>query len=166
MEVFLKKLCEKESDAVYDMFMEIPAQEDGFENPAHGMDRHQFNDFCRQKFRHAQGLDLAEGYVPDTYYILYVDELPIGFVKLRHYLNDHLRQSGGHIGYGIRPSARGQKYGNRILQEVLKFAQKLGLDKVLLTVDNDNIRSRKVIEHNGGQLEKTENNKLYYWIKL
>ncbi len=45
MEVKLRPLREKEDDAVYQMFQEIPAEEDGFENPAHGLSPEEFNDF-------------------------------------------------------------------------------------------------------------------------
>lgn len=46
---------------------------------------------------------MPEGHVPDTVYVLEDDsEGYVGIVKLRHRLNDALRQGAGHIGYGIR----------------------------------------------------------------
>ena len=39
----------------------------------------------------------------------------IGEASIRHQLNAHLMQEGGHIGYGIRPSRRDRGYGKRIL---------------------------------------------------
>ena len=70
MEVKLRPLREKEDDAVYQMFQEIPAEEDGFENPAHGLSPEEFNDFCRRHVGYSQGIGLKPGYVPDTYYLL------------------------------------------------------------------------------------------------
>ena len=39
--------------------------------------------------------------------------VPIGVVKLRHYLNDFLRQSPGHLGYGIRKEYRGHRLASQ-----------------------------------------------------
>ena len=83
----------KEDDAVYQMFQEIPAEEDGFENPAHGLSPEEFNDFCRRHVGYSQGIGLKPGYVPDTYYLLFSGDEVLGFAKLRHYLNDFLFES-------------------------------------------------------------------------
>jgi predicted acetyltransferase len=77
---------------------------------------------------------------------------PVGIGKLRRRLNAHLMAIGGHIGYAIRPSERGKGYGNLILAELLKRAWKIGIREVLITCRENNLRSRKVIEHNGGIL--------------
>lgn len=170
MNIVLRPLQLDEAQDVYEMFQEIPAQENGFENPAAGLNRKDFADFCKRHIGYSHGLDLKPGYVPDTYYILTIDGEPVGFCKLRHYLNDFLLQHGGHIGYGIRPSARGRKNGNLILQELLRFAAEKKLHRLLLTIEEDNIPSRKVTEYNGGVLEKIADDdgikKCYYWIEV
>lgn len=80
----------------------------------------------------------------------------IGRVGIRHYLTEELMQLGGHIGYGVRPSQQGKGHASKILELSLEFCRnKLNLDKVLLTVADDNIPSIKVIEKNGGILENT-----------
>lgn len=170
MKIELRPITASENEDVYQMFQEIPAEEDGFNNPAHGMSREEFAVFCREEIDHSFGKNLAEGYVPGTYYLLFIDDKPIGLIKLRHFLNDFLRRRGGHIGYGIRPSCRGNKWGNLILAEVLKFAKAKGIDRALLTIRDYNIPSRKVCENNGGILEKIEPGETYgecfYWIDL
>ncbi len=170
MKVELRPLRTSEDEDVYQMFQEIPSEEDGFENPAHGLSREEFAAFCREEVDHSFGKNLAEGYVPGTCYLLFVNEQPVGIVKLRHFLNDFLRRNGGHIGYGIRPSCRGNKWGNLLLSEVLKFARGKGITEALLTIRDYNVRSRKVCEHNGGVLEKIEPGKdfgeCFYWIDL
>lgn len=170
MEVKLRPLREKENDAVYQMFQEIPAEEDGFENPAHGLSPEEFNDFCRRHVGYSQGIGLKPGYVPDTYYLLFSGDEVLGFAKLRHYLNDFLLNHGGHIGYGIRPTCRGRKLGNLILSEVLKQARLMSLERVLLTIRDYNTPSRRVCEFNGGKLEKVvpgaEFAECFYWIEL
>jgi predicted acetyltransferase len=79
---------------------------------------------------------------------------------------------GGHIGYEIRPVKRRQGYGTEILRLGLEKARELGLRKVLVTSDEDNIGSRKIIEHNGGifenaiEIEGDPVQKLRYWIDI
>jgi len=88
----------------------------------------------------------------------------IGFLALRHGLNDHLLQEGGHIGYSVRPSRRRAGHASRALALALPRAAHLGLDRVLLTCDEDNLGSRLVIEKAGGVLEDIRVGKRRYWI--
>jgi predicted acetyltransferase len=91
--------------------------------------------------------------VPATLLWLVEGNSFIGAVNIRHQLNEHLEKYGGHIGYGVRPSQRGGGYGRLILKLALRYAKNnLGLNKVLLTCDDSNIGSRRVIEYNQGEL--------------
>ena len=87
-------------------------------------------------------------------------------------MNEHLLQMGGHIGYEIRPSRRGQGYGKLILKYGLDRAKAFGLERVLLTCDEDNLGSQKIIEFHGGMLENSIQLKGWpakvcrYWIQL
>ena len=164
--ILLRPLKEQEDKAVYEMFQEIPASENGLENPANGLSFEEFQDFCKIKVANSRGEGLREGYVPDTYYILYINGRPVGVAKLRHFLNEFLLKRGGHIGYGIRPSCRGRKYGQILLAEVLKKAKEKGINKVLITIEESNLSSRKVCEDNGGVLEKNVSDECHYWIDL
>lgn len=60
---------------------------------------------------------------------------------------------GGHIGYSIRPSQRCMGYGRRILQLALEKCRDAGLERVLVTCDEDNTPSRRIIEANDGVFE-------------
>lgn len=90
---------------------------------------------------------------------------------------------GGHIGYSIRPSYRRRGYGRHILRLALHRCKELGLERVLITCDEDNSASRRIIEANGGLFESAmvmdsvvaraegrsgdeEVRKLRYWIDL
>ena len=77
----------------------------------------------------------------------------LGAVDLRHYLNALLLDVGGHIGYSIRPSFRRRGLATWALGAVLPEARALGLDRVLVTCDDDNVASSCSIERNGGVLE-------------
>jgi predicted acetyltransferase len=91
--------------------------------------------------------------VPFSLHWLTEGDAFIGEASIRHRLNAHLLQEGGHIGYGIRPSRRGQGYGKRILALALAQCRRLGIERVLVTCLDANIASAKIIEANGGRLE-------------
>ncbi|NGO09722.1 GNAT family N-acetyltransferase [Streptomyces sp. HC44] len=106
-----------------------------------------------------------EGFVPGSWY-WYVDgETYLGRIQLRHRLTPHLRDYGGHIGYGVRPTARRNGYATAMLRDVLPYARALGLDRVLVTCDTTNVGSRKVIEANRGEFEDERDGKLRFWIR-
>jgi predicted acetyltransferase len=95
----------------------------------------------------------------------------IGRVQIRHELTEYLEKYGGHIGYYIRPTKRKMGFGNKILEMAINEAKKIGFEKVLLTCNDDNIGSWKIIEANGGVLESVldpekegEKKKRRYWI--
>lgn len=94
----------------------------------------------------------------------------LGAIDLRHYLNAFLHDVGGHIGYSIRPSFRRRGLATWALGAVLPEARALGLDRVLVTCDDDNIGSARSIERNGGVLEDVRATsagiKRRYWITL
>ncbi len=94
----------------------------------------------------------------------------IGAVHIRHRLNERLLFSGGHIGYGIRPSERRKGYAEAMLALALPEAKMLGIDRALVTCDKSNTASARTILHCGGVLENevSENGKQVqrYWIEL
>lgn len=91
--------------------------------------------------------------VPESIFWLIAQETFIGRVSIRHTLNESLLQFGGHIGYEIRPTKRQQGYGKEILRLGLEQAREIGLSRALVTCDDNNIASAKIIEANGGVLE-------------
>jgi predicted acetyltransferase len=88
----------------------------------------------------------------------------VGRMSIRHELNDWLREVGGHIGYDVRRSRRGEGHATAMLAAALRILADLGVDRALLTCDEDNVASRRVIEHNGGVLEDTRSGKLRFWV--
>jgi predicted acetyltransferase len=95
----------------------------------------------------------------------------VGCVRLRLGLTPDLENEGGHVGYDVRPSARRRGYGTTLLRLALVEARALGLERVLVTCDDDNIGSIQVIERNGGVFsgsgvsKKTGKTVRQYWIE-
>ena len=113
-----------------------------------------------------------EGRVPDsTFFCLDTDRnIFVGAINIRHYLNEELLYTGGHIGDGIRPGERRKGYATAMIGLGLEECRKLGITKVLMTCDKDNIGSARSIMNNGGVLENEvmEDGVLEqrYWITL
>lgn len=110
---------------------------------------------------------LPEGFVLAKYYLIWNENNEIvGGINIRYQDNDFILNYAGHIGYGIAPWERNKGYAKEALKQMLLIARELGLDKVLLTTDENNIASQHVILATGGVLEKTLDGKKYFWINI
>ena len=111
--------------------------------------------------------NLPEGWVPAIQFISVDEENhPLGFLALRLLLNEKLFVEGGHIGYSIRPSARGKGLAKEQLRQGLQVAKSKNIKRALVTCDRDNAASRGVILANGGVLEDIRGGKERYWIDI
>ncbi|AXK37529.1 GNAT family N-acetyltransferase [Streptomyces armeniacus] len=108
----------------------------------------------------------ADGMVPCTT-LWYVDgDAYLGRLAIRHSLTPWLLEWGGHVGYDVRPSARRRGHATAMLRDALPVAyERLGLESVLVTCDEGNVASRKVIEACGGSYEDLRSGKLRYWVR-
>ena len=119
---------------------------------------------------HSVGRNLPADCVPQSTFWLVRDAKKIvGCSRLRHRLTQFLAERGGHIGYDVRPSERRRGYGTRLLQLTLAEARRIGLTRLLITADEGNVPSWRIIEKNGGLCEPglvlTESGALRrYWI--
>jgi predicted acetyltransferase len=118
-----------------------------------------------------RGENLPASHVPSTFLFAFAGTRIVGRVSIRHSLTPYLERIGGHIGYVVVPEYRRQGYATAILRQSLQIArQKLGLKRVLVTCDDDNVGSIKTIERNGGVLEGIvtdpdgDKPKRRYWI--
>ncbi len=114
----------------------------------------------------------TETLVPKTHLWAVMEERFVGRISIHHELSDALRVEGGHIGYDTVPSFRGRGVATEMLRQALPWTRALGLTEVLLTCDDTNAASVRVIERNGGSWRETRalatNRPLkrYYWITL
>jgi len=128
--------------------------------------------FVRKLRRWQQGVDLPEGYAPGSTFALVSGRRILGACSLRHTLTPALRDFGGHVSYGVRPSERGKGYASLMLRLMLEEARTLGIERVLVTCAADNLASRRVIEKSGGVLESESFSEQAgqitrrYWIEL
>ena len=87
-----------------------------------------------------------------TFFLMDGDEL-IGVSNLRHYLSDLIREHGGHIGLGVRPSLRGLGIGNQLMALTIAEALKIGIDEIHIHCLAGNMASASAIRRNGGLLD-------------
>lgn len=119
-----------------------------------------------------QGINLLPDQVPATFLFAFLGVRVVGRVSIRHTLNSFLERVGGHIGYVVVPEFRRKGYATEILRQALGIARDpLGIDRALLTCDDDNLGSIRTIEKGGGKLENVITGpdllkpKRRYWIE-
>ena len=174
MALKLIKLTEEYKDELIGMIEEWKADQEQnhtdcspwaiFRNDCHDFDYY---------LEHLENESTTGGWVPDSVFFLLDDERNrlLGAVNIRHYLTDALLKDGGHIGDGIRPSERRKGYATKMIHLALEECRKLGIDRVLMICNKDNIGSARSIIRNGGVLENeitgSDGSVLQrYWIQL
>ena len=169
MDLKLVKLEPKYRTHLEDMLREWYAS--GEKIIPHSIRRLDYHDF-ENYLNNLEIKDASLGLVPDsTFFCLDVEQdLFVGAVNIRHYLNEGLLLNGGHIGDGVRPSQRRKGIATQMIALALDECRKLGIYRVLMVCDKENTGSAKSIQRNGGVLENevivdgvTEQR---YWIEL
>lgn len=92
--------------------------------------------------------------MPATFLVAVVEDRIVGRASVRHELNATLAETGGHIGYGVRPADRRRGHAGAILRQSLVVARGVGIEHALLVCDADNVASRRTIEGVGGRFER------------
>jgi predicted acetyltransferase len=109
---------------------------------------------------------VRSGFVPMTT-LWWVDgETVLGRLAIRHRLTPALERAGGHIGYDVRSSARRQGHATAMLSAALPIARTLGITEALITCDDTNVASRRVIERNGGRFIDMAGHKRRYRVPI
>ena len=159
--LIIKKLNVEDGIDVFNMLKNIESNENEFTNPVKDMTYSEYKDWLILMDNWSNGKNLKKGYVPQTIFWLYNDDIPVGFGKIRHQLTDTSRKFGGNIGYAIAKSYRGKGYATIFLSKLVEKANQLNINEKILTVEKYNPASKKVIEKNGGKvIEENE----HRWI--
>ena len=116
------------------------------------LDHSDFNALLKRLDDFANGIDIPEGYVQSSTFWLVDGDVLVGVSSLRHHLNEKIKECGGHIGLGIRPSYRGHGLGTELLARTLTEARQRGIGEVHIHCHKDNEASGRMIVRNGGVL--------------
>lgn len=163
----IRKLAADDGRDIYDMLQEIPADENGFVNSVYGKTYEEYQAWLKGAVRSAEQVGVIDGWkVPSTIFWLFDNGKPVGIGKVRHFLTDALREHGGNVGYAIRPSARNRGLGKKLLALLMVESRKIGVDRLLLTIQNHNTPSIRIALVNGGRIEKITEERHYIWIDL
>ncbi|HYE08392.1 MAG TPA: GNAT family N-acetyltransferase [Planctomycetota bacterium] len=112
-----------------------------------------FAAYLRALDGHRRGVGLPDGWVPSTMRFAFIDGRIAGRVSIRHRLNDYLARVGGHVGYGTVPGFRRRGVASALLRDALTIGRGLGIERMLVTCDDDNAGSIAVIVAAGGSFE-------------
>lgn len=121
-------------------------------NGVGGLDRYLDDYEGYLKYREeSRNRPITEDKVPgEEYFMVNEDDEIIGMSNIRFALNERLKKTGGHIGYSIRPTKRGNGYNKINLYLALKECDKHGIDVVFMDADLNNPASWKTMEALGG----------------
>lgn len=165
--LYLKEINEEDAEKEWLYIRSLPKDENGFTNDYCAIS---YEDFIKSalpnQINMAKGIGLPEGYVPQTNFFLWLEENGkkeiVGFFRLRHFLNDWLKENGGHIGYGIAKEYRKRGVATEGLRLLLEKAKEIVKeDTILMSCHKDNHPSLRVMQKNGATIA-WEDDKLYH----
>ncbi|MFA6796484.1 MAG: GNAT family N-acetyltransferase [Bacilli bacterium] len=165
----LEKFDKVDASKSYAFLQELPS-EAGFVNKYIGMSKKEFEqNALKERTESERGINLKEGYVPDTYYFLVDGQEIVGLFKLRHYLNDFLREGPGHIGYAIHPNYRRRGYASKGLSMAVIELKKImdpNESEIYLSCNLSNTGSLKVQLNNGAYIHHKDDSHYYTRIRV
>lgn len=156
----------EDKKAVFDLMREFEEANSAHDGGFWDADNFAYEDWIAGNLDAEMGLNIPEGWVPAIQFVGFVDDRAVGFLNLRLRLSDYLLNTGGHIGYSVRPSEQGKGYATEILKQGISAAFSKNIKKVLVTCHDTNAASRAVILKNGGILEDVREGTERYWIDL
>lgn len=166
--LYLKAVNIEDIEKEYLFTTEQPADENGFTNKYEGVSREEFEKVALPRLiNNSKGIDLPEGHVPGTEFFLWEDDEIVGLFRIRHELNDFLREGAGHIGYGIKKEYRGKGYATKGLALTIEKAKEIiKEDEIYMSVHKDNPASLQVQLKNGAYIHHEDDKEYYTRIKL
>lgn len=152
--IMLKQLSLDMGKPEYEMLQRIPAVENGFTNPAYNLSYDEYKEWLQITDNYSRGIDLPEDWIPYTTYVLYIDDVPVGYGRVRHSSSEYLETvvGAGNLGYGIAKGYRGKGYGSILFKELLKKCKEIGYKEIKLFPMKSNEPTVKIMLKNGGQI--------------
>ncbi|PKK85656.1 MAG: hypothetical protein CVV63_04990 [Tenericutes bacterium HGW-Tenericutes-8] len=113
-----------------------------------------FETLLKELYQLEHDTHVPKGFIPEKNYLIvdHEDEI-IGFLNLRHYLNEVMLNTKGHIVYGVKPSARSEKVEKEILKIALEESKEIGIKEIKLVCNKANTSLCKFVLEMGGHLE-------------
>lgn len=166
--LYLKEANVEDVEEEYAFIKDLPADENGFTNNDCGVEKEEFlNTVLPRMINHSKGIDLPDGFVPGTEFFLWEDDTIVGLFRIRHYLNEFLRNDAGHIGYGIKKEHRGRGLATKGLAFAIEKAREIiKEDEIYMSVNCDNLASLEVQKKNGAYIHHSDDVKHYTRIKI
>ena len=154
MKIELKQLSIKMGQPEYDMLQGIVDGENGFSNPAYKLSKNEYKKWLEKENNYSKGKELPEGWIPATTYLLYIDEIPVGYGRVRHSSSEYLENviGAGNLGYAISKQYRGKGYGNLLFKELLNKCKDFGYTEIKLFPYKDNEATVRIMLKNGGEI--------------
>lgn len=165
--LYLKAANWEDIEKEYEYITNLPENENGFTNRYCGVSREEFEtEVLPDMINSSKGIGLPPGYVAGTKYFLWDDDVIVGLFRLRHELNETLREGAGHIGFGIRKEYRGKGYATEGLKMTIEKAWEIiKEDEIYMSVDKTNPASLKVMLKNGAYIHHEDETEYYTRIK-
>ena len=154
MKVEFKQLSVNMTEQEYVMFQGILDIENGFTNPAYNLTYNEYKKWLQEVDNHSKGINLPDGWIPYTTYILYINDITVGYGRIRHSSSEYLETvvGAGNFGYGISKEYRGKGYGNILFKELLKKCKEHGYNEIKLFPLKTNEVTIKIMIKNGGRI--------------
>ena len=162
--LYLKSLSTSDGKMIYDMLQEIDENDHGFKNEARGLSYQDFARWLKRNEQFSKEVGLEEWMVPQTIFWMYHDQTPVGYGRIRHWLNEHLEERSGHLGYAVPFTHRGKGYGSELLRLLIQECSNMGINPIQVGVNSSNHPSNKLVQKNGGVLHKVTETKNLYLI--
>ena len=154
IKIELKQISTNMGKDVYKMLQGILDVENGFSNPAYNLSFEEYKKWLQEVDNHSKSIDLPEGWIAYTTYVLYVDDVPVGYGRVRHTSSEYLENviGAGNLGYGISKEYRGKRYGDILFKELLKKCKEFGYKEIKLFPLKSNEATVKIMLKNCGEI--------------
>ena len=166
--VYLKEINFEDRKEEYLFIKRLPEDENGFLNPFYYESEDSFYKVIIPRLiNYSNRINLAPLKVPETYFFLWDDNKIVGLFKVRHYLDENLVISGGHVSYGILKEYRNMGYATTGLKLVIEKCKNIiREDEIYMSLHKNNFYSLKVMLNCGAYVYDETKDEYLTKIKL